>query len=102
MQVIDGNNEQANVQAQVQQVIEQILTHKSDKAQQKREHLEFKIKAMMEQQKRAEEEERKKEEEANKSQAGVSETGIRPDESALLNPSQPNISQDKVSQQKSQ
>lgn len=82
-------------------MIEQILTHKSDKAQQKREHLEFKIKAMMEQQKRAEEEERRKEEEANKSQTGVSEA-IRPDESALLNPSQPGVSVDKASQQKSQ
>jgi len=56
----------------------------------------------MEQQKRAEEEERKKEEEANKSCMDGSDAP-RPEESALLNPSQPGISIDKsASQQKSQ
>lgn len=55
----------------------------------------------MEAQKRAEEEERKKEEDANRSQMDGTESP-RPDESALLNPSQPGISIDKASQQKSQ
>jgi hypothetical protein len=59
----------------------------------------------MEAQKRALEEERKKEEEANKSAIDESQSA-RPDESGLLNPSQPNasaqVSKDKESQQKSQ
>jgi hypothetical protein len=94
LQEVDGNQHQEHVQMQVETVIATILMNKNDKEREKRDILEFKIKQVMEQQRRAAEEERLRLEAGDDTLSQRSSVmSPRPDESAAnMKASQPDMS----------